>query len=117
MQINLEIKVSPLSVNKAWQGRRFKSDAYKQFIRDVSIVLPVAKNTIKNEVEIYYTFYIKNFGNADVDNLIKTAQDQIVEKRYIIDDRKIIFLQAKKIKVKNYQDEKIEITINERPRT
>jgi hypothetical protein len=36
----IELKIKPLSVNNAWQGRRFKTYKYKQFERDVLFTLP-----------------------------------------------------------------------------
>lgn len=104
----IEIPIKALSNNEAWMGRRFKSKKYKQYESDVDKLLPRAKNTIKGEVEIHYTFYIKNYGMTDVDNLIKETQDIIVKKGYIEDDRKVIFLSAEKIKSK---EEKIIIEI------
>jgi len=29
--MKIEIPIKPLTVNKAWQGRRFKTPAYKQY--------------------------------------------------------------------------------------
>jgi hypothetical protein len=34
------IKIKPLSVNKAWQGKRFKTNEYKQYEKEVSLLLP-----------------------------------------------------------------------------
>lgn len=104
----IEINIKSLSVNEAWAGRRFKSAKYNKFEIDVNKILPRAKKTRKGEVEIHYTFYIKNYGMTDVDNLIKPIQDIIVKKGYIEDDRKIVFLSAEKIKSK---EEKIIIEI------
>jgi Holliday junction resolvase RusA-like endonuclease len=106
------INIAPLSVNQAWAGRRFKSEKYKRFSNDVNLILPRVV-PIKGFVEVHYTFYIKNFGNSDVDNLIKPIQDLIVQKEYIEDDRKIVSMSAKKIKVANYKDEKIEVEFYE----
>jgi len=106
--MELIIPVKPLTNNQAWAGRRFKSAKYKQFEKDVDKLLPKAKNTIKGEVEIHYTFHIKNYGLTDIDNLIKATQDLVVKKGYIEDDRKIVWLSAEKIKSK---EEKIIIEI------
>lgn len=108
--MELTIPIKALSNNQAWAGRRFKSAMYKQYEKDVDKLLPRAKKTLTGEVEIHYTFYIKNYGMTDVDNLIKETQDILVKKGYITDDRKIVFLSAEKIKS---NDEKIEIQIRQ----
>ena len=105
--MNIVIPLKALSVNRAWQGRRFKSKDYKEFEEAVSYLLKNA-HQIKGTVEMHYTFYIKNYGMTDIDNLIKPIQDIIVKKGYIEDDRKIIYLTAEKIKD---NDERIEIEI------
>ena len=104
----IKIPLKPLSVNKAWQGRRFKSSYYKQFEKDISKLLPRARKTMKEEIEIHYTFYLKNYKLSDVDNLIKPLQDQLVAKGYFKDDRQIVFLTAEKIKS---IEDKIEVEI------
>lgn len=101
--MDIVIPIKALSNNEAWAGRRFKSKKYKQYEKDVDKLLPRAKSTMKGEVEIHYTFYIKNYGLSDIDNLIKATQDLVVKKGYIEDDRKIVFLSAEKIKSKDEQ--------------
>jgi Holliday junction resolvase RusA-like endonuclease len=87
MKIALPIK--PLSVNQAWQGRRFKTKECNQYCEDVLKLLPKAKK-IEGWVEINYRFYLKNWKRTDGDNLIKTLQDCIVMAGYIDDDCKIM---------------------------
>ncbi len=106
--MRIEIPVRALSVNEAWAGRRFKSAKYKQFEKDIAKVLRHSKNTIKGEVEVHLTFYIKNYAMSDVDNLIKETLDQITKYGYIEDDRKIVFLSAEKRKS---AEERIEVEI------
>ncbi len=96
MKIN--IPIAPLSVNRAFQGRRFKSSFYKQFEVDFCRTVPRCKKTIKGECEVHYTFYVKNYKMSDVDNCIKTCQDLLVALNYIEDDKQIVFLSAEKIK-------------------
>ena len=108
--MKIEIPIKALSVNKAWQGRRFKSSYYIDFTRDVCRFLKRTNKTIEKECEVHYTFYIKNYSMSDVDNMIKPIQDLIVLLGYIKDDKKIVFLSAEKIKSKI---EKIEIEIYE----
>ena len=68
-----KIKLKPLSVNDAWQGRRFRTKAYNQFRRVMGILL----NTIRPRLtpppdEPLFAVYRcgqSNFLGADVDNL------------------------------------------------
>lgn len=88
--MNIKLEVQPLSINKAFQGRRFKSPDYKRFEIDVCTCLPFStKDTTKEEVFVRYIFYIKNYGNADTFNMEKTLSDMLVKRGYIADDRYI----------------------------
>lgn len=98
MTLNLEVK--PLSVNKAWRGGpRYKTKEYLAFAKELAYLLP-KKKLVGKEYEIHYTFYLKNFGLTDVDNLIKPLQDILVKSGVIEDDRKIVYISAKKIRAK-----------------
>ncbi|MDR1941832.1 MAG: RusA family crossover junction endodeoxyribonuclease [Endomicrobium sp.] len=102
------IPIKPLSVNQVWQGRRFKTDDYKQYERDVSLFLRNVK-TIRGQVKVFYKFYVSNML-ADIDNCIKPLQDILVKNKVIEDDRFIIELCAMKFKVEKGM-EKTEVTI------
>lgn len=105
MEISLKSKA--LSVNKAWRGgARYRSKDYVAFEKEVAYQLP--KGKIKGEVEMHYTFYIKNYARTDVSNLIKCVEDIIVKSGLIEDDSKVVWLSAEKIKSGT---EKIEIEI------
>lgn len=95
--MQIEIYAKPLTVNRVWAGRRFKTPAYKAYEIEIGYLL-TKEEMIKGFVEIRYDFYIKNFGLSDVDNLIKPIQDIIVKKGYIEDDRKIKKITAEKHK-------------------
>lgn len=86
--MEITIPIRPISVNEAWQGRRFKTkkcnDYCKQFIK----IAPVCKK-ISGIIEIEYRFYLINHKKTDYDNLIKVTQDLLKECGYIEDDRKI----------------------------
>lgn len=81
-----EIKIKPLSVNEAWQGRRFKTPAYKKYCRDLGLLLPPAVKMPDGKLEIHFTFYLSS-KLADWDNPIKPAQDIICDKYGINDNR------------------------------
>lgn len=77
------VDLKPLSVNKVWQGRRFKTKAYKDYERDLLWILPKME-PIKGRVEIRYRFHMKNHKQSDWDNPIKPLQD-VLEKAGIIE--------------------------------
>lgn len=83
----ITINIKPLSVNQAWQGRRFKTPAYKKFERDVLFMLPFF--TIPDgEIMAVYEFGFSNKA-SDWDNPVKPIQD-ILQKKYGFDDNRIV---------------------------
>lgn len=112
--MNIKLKINPLSVNKAWRGRKFKTKAYEIFERDVANSLPFyeGEEITKSEVFVYYIFYVKNYGNADTFNMEKTLSDMLVKRGYLKDDRYIRAGYVRKERVKEYADERIEIKIS-----
>lgn len=111
MQFNLQ--VSPLSVNKAWKGKRFKTTEYKLFEVDVCNVLPLNKEKpLEGELIVEYIYHIHNYGNTDTGNLEKTLSDMLVKRKYIKDDRYIKRLIQQKERVEKVQDEYVSILIS-----
>jgi len=101
------IKEKPLSVNDAWQGRRFKTPEYKTYEKLLLLNLPKHK-MVKGKVAITYRFHLKNHSRTDSDNLLKCLNDILVKKGYIEDDRKIYESHVFKIPAK---DDSMEINI------
>jgi len=104
-----EIYITPMTINQAWQGRKYKTPKYADYIDDVLELLP-ENETIEGYVAIYLTFYLNNrrFKTADVDNFIKPIFDILVKKGYIEDDRKVLVVRAEKLP---HTEEKIKIEI------
>lgn len=98
MKINLQIK--PLSVNLAWQGKRFKTPAYKRYERNVLLMLPNTEITKFDKLKITYGFSNKA---SDIDNPTKMILD-ILQKKYGINDRDIEYLVLQKVIVKKGQE-------------
>lgn len=99
------VKIKPISVNAAWQGRRFKSDEYKQYESDFNKVVPRAKTkAFEGRLEIEFRFHLSNHGNCDYDNYIKCTQDLLVKKGYMKDDRYIYKATIYKIPCKAGED-------------
>ncbi|TNE75108.1 RusA family crossover junction endodeoxyribonuclease [bacterium] len=105
--IHLDIK--PLSVNDAWQGRRYKTDAYRKFEKSMLFLLP--KRTIpkdkKLKVQIEYGFSSKA---SDIDNPCKMLLD-VLQKKYGFNDSQIYeLIQHKEIVKKGEEFININVT-------
>jgi len=96
--MKFKIETNPLTVNMAWQGRRFKSKDYLEYEKEVFYQLP--KESIKGEIEIHFLFNVKTYSRRDVDNMIKPLQDILVKAGVIDDDKNIVKLIAEKRKSK-----------------
>jgi Holliday junction resolvase RusA-like endonuclease len=91
------INIKPLSVNEAWQGRRFKTPKYKKYESVVLMLLP--KQAPKfDRYCINLVFGVSNIGQ-DVDNCLKPILD-IFQKKYGFNDKNIFELNVKKKVVK-----------------
>lgn len=82
-----KIMIKPLSVNEAWKGRRFRTDAYKSYCTELSWLLPAKIEIPSPPFEIYFKFGLSS-ANADGDNPIKPTQD-IIAKKYGFNDKSI----------------------------
>lgn len=80
------IKLKPLSVNKCWQGRRFKTLDYKKYGHELEGLLPDILNFPYDEKLILYVKWGFSNARADYDNPIKPFQD-ILQKKYEFDDK------------------------------
>lgn len=104
----IHIPIKPLSVNQAWQGRRFKTDAYKSYARSVHIMLPKGIKIPDGKLQVTFRFYVSNV-RADYDNPVKPLQD-IIFKHYGVDDSRIFRGIVEKVIVQKGQ-EKTEVEI------
>ena len=97
-QIMQEIKISikPLSVNEAWKGQRFKTDAYKRYERAMLFLLPRIKMP-EPPFEMYYEYGFSN-SLSDYDNPTKMVQD-ILQKKYKFNDNDIYLATIRKVVV------------------
>lgn len=90
------LDIKPLSVNEAWKGRRFKSNLYKEYERNVMWMLP-KMDMPESPYELHFEFGFSNI-NSDLDNPIKPIQD-ILQKTYDFNDREVYKITATKIMV------------------
>jgi len=107
--ISTALDEHPLSVNDAWEGRRFKTPEYKEFEEICLYTLP-KKRMLRGIVEIEYRFHLKYHKTSDYDNFIKCFQDILVKRGYIEDDRFIYKATIYKIPSEREQD-RIEVII------
>lgn len=107
----IELKMKPLSVNECWQGKRFKTKKYKDYELEMILRLPSLKiNTnVPLGVEMIIGFSSKS---SDLDNIIKPILD-ILQKKYMINDKNIVSLNLSK-KIVKKGNEFIKINIIEK---
>jgi Holliday junction resolvase RusA-like endonuclease len=104
-----KLNIKPLSVNQAWQGRRFKTNAYKKYEIDCLLLLPKVKLGLppyQINIEIGYS----NVA-SDIDNALKPILD-ILQKKYNFDDKHVYKLVVEK-KIVSKGNEYILIEISE----
>lgn len=92
----MKVNIKPLSVNEAWQGKRFKTEKYKKYESVLLLLLPKI-NIPKPPYKIELTFGMSNYL-SDFDNPVKPFID-VLQKKYGFNDRDIIEANIKKTKV------------------
>jgi len=93
------VKIKPISVNQAFQGRRFKTKKHKAYEEELQWLLKGQKK-VKGFYSISFTFHIKNFLVSDVSNLVKVTEDSIVKAGLVDDDRYCLEMHLKKVRSK-----------------
>lgn len=103
------VSIEPFSVNKAWKGRRFRTDEYTLWRAETYLRMP--KNIIipKGEFGIYLEFGMRN-KNADFDNPVKPFVDSL-QGFYGFNDKQIKRAVINVINVSNKENEYIEFFI------
>lgn len=97
----MKVDIKPLSVNKCWKGKRFKTDAYKAYENHLLLLL----KPLKLPDAPYHLIITFGFSNklSDVDNGVKPFQD-ILQKKYDFDDREIYCLSVRKVLVEKGEE-------------
>lgn len=98
----MRVNIKPLSINEAFQGRRFKSQKYKQYEKKLLLLLEnidVPKNKL-----LHFTFIV-GYSNSqcDLDNFLKPLID-VMQKKYGFNDKMIYRLDVKKVIVKKGEE-------------
>ena len=90
------IHIKPLSVNECYRGRRFKTDKYKAYERELMYKLkPIKMPVGKLSVSIIFGFSSKL---SDIDNGVKNFVD-VLQKFHKFNDRDIYEMTLKKVDV------------------
>lgn len=92
-----KISIKPLTVNRAYQGRRFKTPEHNSYRKELMLRLPDIELP-KPPYIVYYEFGFSN-SQCDYDNAVKPFQDALQE-RYGFNDKDIAEAHIKKVVVK-----------------
>lgn len=102
--IYMKVKIKPLSVNKCWQGRRFRTKEYDAYEREMFLLLPKLEIP-KGKLMLTLIFGFSNTA-SDIDNPEKPMID-ILQKKYGFNDKMIYTKITRKVivpKGKEYID-------------
>jgi len=98
-KMTIQLHIKPLSINEAWQGKRFKTKKYKAYEKEVLLMLP-SYEIPEGELDVRFEFGISK--NSDVDNCCKSLLD-ILQKRYSFNDSRVMRIELIKKVVKKGQ--------------
>ena len=96
--IVFKLNEKPLSINEAFQGRRFKTPAYKSYEEFILLSMPKAKIETEQMLRIEFFFGFSNKA-SDLDNPVKLLLD-IAQKKYGFNDKNVFELNVRKCIVK-----------------
>jgi len=93
----MRLDIKPLSVNEAWQGKRFRTKKYKVYTLNILMILP-AMTVPEGELELYLKFGFSNSA-SDFDNPVKCFVD-CLQKKYGFNDKMIkrCLIEVEKVK-------------------
>jgi Holliday junction resolvase RusA-like endonuclease len=103
------LKIKALSVNQAWQGKRYKTPKYLEYERLMMYLLPSQLKIESGELEIIVDFGFSS-SLSDIDNCLKPLLD-CLQKKYGFNDRQVAKLVVTKSKIKK-GEEYINLIIN-----
>lgn len=100
--IQFKLNQKPLSVNLAWQGKRFKTPRYKEYEKAVTLRMPAGKIDPTQMLRIEFFFGFSNKA-SDLDNPVKLLLD-IAQKKYCFNDSNVFELNVRKCIVKKGEE-------------
>lgn len=100
----IKVNVKPLSVNQAWQGKRYKTKLYQNYEKKMIAILPKLDFKIEKTEKLSIAF-VFGFSSikSDLDNPVKPLLD-IFCKKYLFDDSQIFQINISKKKVEKGND-------------
>lgn len=100
--IQFKLNEKPLSINEAWQGKRFKTPAYKAYEQTILLQMPKCKVDPNQMLRIEFFFGFSNSA-SDLDNPVKLLLD-IAQKKYGFNDKNVFELNVRKCIVKKGEE-------------
>jgi len=100
--IQFKINEKPMSVNLAWQGKRFKTPAYKEYESSMLLMMPKAKIEKDQMLRVEFFFGFSNKA-SDLDNPVKLLID-IAQKKYGFNDKMVFEMNVRKCLVKKGEE-------------
>ena len=100
--IQFKINQKPLSVNQAWQGKRFKTPIYKDYEKAMLLMMPKAKVDAEEMLRVEFFFGFSNKA-SDLDNPVKLLMD-IAQKKYGFNDKNVFEMNIRKCLVKKGEE-------------
>lgn len=94
----MRVTVKPLSANRAWKGKRFKTSVYKAYERQLLLLLPATMDIPDGDLHIDLVFGMSSSG-SDLDNPVKPFVD-VLQKKYGFNDNRIMSATLSKSKTK-----------------
>jgi Holliday junction resolvase RusA-like endonuclease len=91
----IKLNIKPLSINAAFQGKRFKTPLYKAYETKMLLMLPKSIGKIPDQIEVNITFGFSNKA-SDIDNCVKLFLD-LLQKKYRFNDSQIYRLNIHKV--------------------
>ena len=100
--ISFKLNEKPLSINEAWQGKRFKTPAYKRYEEAMFLLMPKACIYQDQMLRVEFFFGFSNKA-SDLDNPVKLLMD-IAQKKYGFNDKMVFELNVRKCIVKKGEE-------------
>tara|TARA_R110000868_G_scaffold1103_1_gene8411 strand:- start:7097 stop:7429 length:333 start_codon:yes stop_codon:yes gene_type:complete len=101
-------KIKPLSINKAFQGKRFKTKEYKAYEEELLYTMPQCSSLPSAPYSVSFEFGFSNKA-SDIDNPVKLITD-IMQKKYGFNDKEIYHMNlVKKIVPKGEEYFKVKL--------
>lgn len=100
--ISFKLNQKPLSINEAWQGKRFKTLAYNAYEKAMLLQMPKGRIDVDQILKIEFFFGFSNKA-SDLDNPVKLLLD-IAQKKYGFNDKNVFELNVRKCIVKKGEE-------------